>query len=138
MKTCTICKSQKEREEFPNNKTKPDGKSNTCKDCKKEYNKKYYSLTKDVHNPKRYARRTETRESLRDFLKEYKESRPCSDCGNFYPSFVMDFDHQSDKSFNIGNGVAANLQVLIAEIEKCELVCSNCHRIRTYGPQALR
>lgn len=138
MKTCTICKSQKELTEFSNNKTKPDGKNNMCKGCKKEYNRGYYSLTKDIHNPKRYSRRDKVREGLKDFIKEYKESRPCSDCGNFYPSFVMDFDHQRDKSFNIGGVVASSLQVLIAEIEKCELVCSNCHRIRTYGPQALK
>jgi len=44
----------------------------------------------------------------------------------------MDFDHLRDKKYNISNMVCSDYGVaLMEEIEKCELVCANCHRIRT-------
>ena len=56
------------------------------------------------------------------------------DCGIIYPSFVMDFDHvRGTKEFRIGASSAnPGIKRLKAEIEKCDLVCSNCHRIRTF------
>ena len=56
------------------------------------------------------------------------------DCGITYPYFVMDFDHvEGEKKFNIS--IAANklrsMKLILEELSKCELVCSNCHRIRT-------
>lgn len=69
------------------------------------------------------------------FLKKFKESKPCSDCGISYPYFVMQFDH-------IGVGKKANVaamasggyseKAMLEEISKCELVCANCHAIRTF------
>jgi hypothetical protein len=46
----------------------------------------------------------------------------------------MDFDHISDnKSFTISDGsVNQSIERLITEIKKCEVVCANCHRIRTH------
>ena|ERR1035437_1096164 len=60
---------------------------------------------------------------------------PCMDCGNRYPPECMDFDHRPDageKCFEIANKLH-NLRIgsLLAEISKCDVVCSNCHRIRT-------
>ena len=43
----------------------------------------------------------------------------------------MDFDHLRDKKFNISNSMGMPEAALLAEIAKCEVVCSNCHRIRT-------
>lgn len=60
---------------------------------------------------------------------------PCTDCGNEFHPVCMDFDHvKGEKKFNISK--AAQLPIttddLLDEIDKCELVCSNCHRLRTY------
>lgn len=56
----------------------------------------------------------------------------CHDCGyNEYPE-ALDFDHvRGDKEFNIGSGNTYTIERLLAEIEKCEVVCANCHRLRT-------
>lgn len=86
---------------------------------KNAYNKHrlYYSLT-----------------TARGWTKHYKETHPCKDCGNFYPAYVMDFDHLRDKINTINNLVRyGSLQMVQIEVEKCEIVCSNCHRIRTYN-----
>lgn len=60
------------------------------------------------------------------------KSRPCHDCGVIYPYYVMDFDHISDKRFVISAAVNKSTAVLEQEMSKCEVVCANCHRIRTY------
>jgi hypothetical protein len=58
---------------------------------------------------------------------------PCKDCGNSYPPCVMDFDHLSNKSFNISQKIWCSMEELTAEIAKCDVVCANCHRIRSFG-----
>ena len=67
----------------------------------------------------------------RAIVRELKQ-QPCADCGKTYPPEAMDFDHIGEKRLEISrllyvSGTAA----LLAEIAKCEVVCSNCHRIRT-------
>jgi hypothetical protein len=49
----------------------------------------------------------------------------------------MDFDHRpgEKKLFAMGSAgvqVRVSLEGLLAEIAKCDVVCANCHRIRTY------
>ncbi len=60
---------------------------------------------------------------------------PCMDCGKKYPHYVMDFDHinPEDKLTQVSKLVNLSWDRLRAEIDKCEVVCSNCHRIRTYN-----
>jgi len=71
---------------------------------------------------------------LRRWLEELK-SKPCTDCGHRFPPCCMDFDHRpgSRKCYCIGTMFAHHYgKVLIKrELRKCDLVCSNCHRIRT-------
>lgn len=74
----------------------------------------------------------------RQFVQAQK-NKPCMDCGVQYPHYVMDFDHRPDEVkvlnlSNIGNQWS-NLDRIQAEIDKCDLVCANCHRIRTYERQ---
>ena len=68
------------------------------------------------------------------YIQNYKETHPCTDCGDCFPYYVMDFDHLSDKSFAISSykNNTNSLERVREEIAKCELVCANCHRIRTY------
>ena len=53
------------------------------------------------------------------------------DCGQNDP-VVLEFDHLRDKRFNVGSGLPyRNWESILAEIQKCEVVCANCHRRRT-------
>lgn len=75
------------------------------------------------------------REEIRRIIAEAKNV-PCLDCRKRYPSYVMDFDHVTgDKCFNIGMAASRNtpLAALLEEIAKCDVVCANCHRERSYG-----
>jgi hypothetical protein len=62
------------------------------------------------------------------------KEKPCVDCGKSYPSYVMDFDHvRGDKLFGIGGTCGHKTHAkLLAEIDKCDVVCANCHRERTH------
>src|SRR6266849_670862 len=65
-------------------------------------------------------------------LAEHK-ARPCLDCGGRFHFSAMDFDHVSGtKLFNVGNSRSYSHFKILAEIAKCDVVCANCHRIRTY------
>ena len=64
------------------------------------------------------------------------KSMPCTDCGREFPPCAMDFDHVTGKkSLNIGQAFKCSKEKVIAEIAKCELVCANCHRVRTWVRQ---
>ena len=60
---------------------------------------------------------------------------PCTDCGQHYPPHVMEFDHRDARSKKarvsalIGR---ASVATILAEAAKCDVVCTNCHRVRTY------
>lgn len=57
---------------------------------------------------------------------------PCMDCGGRFPSVAMDFDHvRGTKVSNVSLLRAHAVETIREEIAKCDVVCSNCHRIRT-------
>jgi hypothetical protein len=63
-----------------------------------------------------------------DWLKD----QPCMDCGGKFPPCAMEFDHvRGEKKFQIGPGILRSIKSLLDEIDKCDIVCSNCHHIRT-------
>jgi len=80
-------------------------------------------------------RKKRTIRTLQAYVTELKTDKPCADCGKIYPPYVMDFDHvRGVKVRNIARIVkdGCSREMLDEEIAKCELVCSNCHRIRTH------
>lgn len=91
--------------------------------------RKYYYKNKK----KQIAKKQERRVVIQKLIAE-KKSVPCVDCGVSYPSFVMDFDHLKDKKFNIAGAPVKgySLKKILIEIAKCDVVCSNCHRLRTH------
>ena len=74
------------------------------------------------------------KEHLARYLKEVKEKNPCMDCKISYPYYMMDFDHvRGTKQANVAELInTLSKKRIDAEIAKCEIVCSNCHRIRTH------
>lgn len=93
-------------------------------------------LDKAKSNPdlKKYRlqKQLERQASNKALVNTYKQ-KPCMDCRQTFPPYVMDFDHvRGEKVGNISS-MCANRPVatILTEIEKCDLVCSNCHRIRT-------
>jgi hypothetical protein len=70
---------------------------------------------------------------VRAWVQHFKQSHPCTDCNKFFPYYVMDFDHVGPKRREISLMCSSqSLKTIQAEILHCELVCSNCHRTRTF------
>lgn len=60
------------------------------------------------------------------------KSAPCLDCGGEFPLECMDLDHvRGEKLFNLSKAGPRNHEAVLQEIAKCDVVCANCHRIRT-------
>lgn len=72
---------------------------------------------------------------MKQFVDTLK-NKPCADCNKKYPAYVMDFDHQGNKVKTIAQARLHGWSKvkILEEISKCELVCANCHRERTFGP----
>jgi hypothetical protein len=71
---------------------------------------------------------------LSKYIQELKSKTPCMDCKINYPYYVMDFDHvRGRKHKNVMELIPTlSKKKIDEEIAKCEIVCSNCHRIRTH------
>src|SRR5258708_4524801 len=92
--------------------------------------RRHYYANKEKYLEKNKKRR----QQMRDYVHDIKTLTPCTDCGISYPAYVMDFDHLGDKEETISRIVLRlSFKRLTAEIAKCEIVCSNCHRMRTFS-----
>lgn len=114
-----MCQQRKPVGEFYRHPSSADGLKPMCRGCYTEYNR-----------ARREARYAEFREWL-----WAKKSEPCADCGGTFHPAAMQFDHLPGKVklFEVATGVASRSRVsVLAEIAKCELVCANCHAIRTH------
>lgn len=132
MKKCGRCKQNKSNNDF--NK-KGSGLQPLCKECNKERSRAYYQRNKQEHIKRTAQNKTNQIKINKEYIRELKESTPCKDCGLFYPSCVMDFDHIKGKKMqNVSRMVLSgiSLTTIKKEISKCEIVCANCHRIRTH------
>lgn len=101
-----------------------------CKVCARERSRANYHKNKD-----NFIRQKKERDKLIDSLILERKDRPCMDCGIRYPPYVMDFDHRdpSDKDYGVCQMRRRHMGIdkIKREMDKCDVVCSNCHRIRT-------
>lgn len=133
MKTCSSCKLELPLESF--NKKK-DSLQPYCRPCDNKQARDYYASNRDHHKSVVLKRNKKYLAEARAWVRELKESNPCQDCGISYPWYVMDFDHVRGEKFDNVSKLLANAAAkskIQAEIDKCELVCSNCHRERTFS-----
>jgi hypothetical protein len=106
-------------------------------DARREYNREYqrrwYQQNRELHIRRVYVSTAKRRALLLQRINELKD-RPCADCGVRYPPFVMDFDHVAGQKIDDICGMRRRMMKwhkILAEMEKCEVVCANCHRMRT-------
>lgn len=133
MKKCTDCNEVKDFCEFSKNKTKKDGLNFRCKLCQRKYFKEYYKKNREKHLIRVSKQSNKTKAQVKEEVNKIKSS-PCVDCGLCFPPYVMDFDHvRGTKTHNVSRLLHWGSNAVFAEIAKCDLVCSNCHRIRTHN-----
>jgi len=104
-----------------------------CKTCNNEYHKAYYRKDKVNYKKKVLSRKLELRKIIRTFLIEYAKNG-CSEC-NEKDFRCLDFDHldPKKKKYEISQMVneGYSVQKVKAELKKCRIICSNCHRKHT-------
>ena len=130
LKWCYKCNKNRDIEQFSLNKSRKDGRSSQCRICHSKMRKKHY-----IKNRKKIIEQvSQYKKDLAQFIRDYKTNKPCCDCGNIYPYYVLDFHHKYDKKFSISQAFrAAGKKQLLEEMAKCDLLCANCHRIRTHS-----
>lgn len=129
MKVCGRCGVKKDFEHF--SRRRGNQYQSWCKPCFKSHQTALYQTPKE--RLRLLTSNKKIRMSRRAFVKQMKDV-PCTDCGHRYPADVMEFDHREPhlKSFGISGGIKHfNTDILAEEMAKCDVVCANCHRIRT-------
>lgn len=115
-RVCTICKCKKPatRTFFAPDKRRTKGLQSHCRLCGRAFKKKHS-------------------DEMRQKIARYKLSCGCNDCGYDSHHAALEFDHvKGSKRFCISNMTRCLWTKILSEIKKCEVVCSNCHKIRTW------
>jgi len=83
---------------------------------------------------KTVGRNRDSRNKISKFLQNYKQERVCADCKEDHPYWMLEFDHIRNKNFNLSQfrSFTTDLSRIIEEVEKCDVVCANCHKNRTH------
>lgn len=107
-KICEQCKQVKDSKldfYWSNGRTR-----SICKDCVK------------ANEKERYKARVQE-------IQEFKQTLGCKKCGETR-SYLLDFHHRDpkEKDFCISDFSRTPLSSLMKEIEKCDILCANCHR----------
>jgi len=131
-KKCINCKKTKLLSEYNNWKKSKDGLQPRCRECQRQYQRDLYKSS-----PKRRKQIREVdanrRINMRKKMIEILSDKQCMDCNN-NDWRVLEFDHVcGEKEFNVSDGMAKGYgwSRILEEIDKCEVVCANCHKIRT-------
>ena len=100
-----------------------------CRPCQKEYSAEHYKANRS----KIRAKQKERTDGLIKFLSDWKSARGCSECGYNAHPVALAFHHvdESKKSFSLSKVSRSRigLDKVKAEVEKCIILCANCHRI---------
>lgn len=128
LRRCGRCREWKPSEEFHASQT---GQFSYCRSCRNAYDRAYY---KERGRAARLMRTRAHRGRARAWMASLKEGIPCHDCGGVFPVWVMHWDHlpEFEKLDDISMMVGSRTRIAILdELKKCELVCGNCHVMRT-------
>lgn len=133
LKKCSKCLKMLDENEF-NWKFKYTRRSYHCRECSRKYIQNHYKNNLNYYINKALKRNSMIKERSYKFLGPYLLGHPCVDCGES-DILVLEFDHRDRKmkdgdiSHIIQRG--ATLKKLIAEVQKCDIRCANCHRRKT-------
>jgi hypothetical protein len=131
--TCYMCGQSKPEADFAFADLKTGRRQSHCRACQAAYRHAHYLANRDAYIQMEVARMSGYRDANRPLLLAYLLDHPCVDCGQRDP-VLLDFDHRdrSSKRSEVARLASTKpWQQVIAEIEKCDVRCANCHRRRT-------
>lgn len=127
-KFCCDCSENKIITEFSYKNKERGYRSNRCKPCHRVFRKQYYldNKEREVKNAQRNTKRR--RKELKDFVKSLKIK--CNRCSEDHIA-TLQFHHKNPGEKEGAVAMMAHKvvakDILIKEIEKCEILCANCH-----------
>ena len=132
-KICNHCGLEKDEEEFSWRFKSLGIRNKACKKCMYEFNKNYYQGD-DAHEKhlKQVKERTEAaRAAGKEYVYQYLLTHPCEHCGETDPR-VLEFHHRepSEKDMDVTHMLSGGYSIkrIQAELDKCQVLCANCHR----------
>lgn len=131
-KICSNCKTEKRIEFFNKKSNSKDGYSSKCKECNKEYLKNHYLSNKDEYK----KRNKLNRKKLKEWFHSFKSELKCIKCEEDR-WWVLEFHHrESDKKEGHVYSILMSYgkKKFKKEVEKCDLLCANCHKDVHYNP----
>lgn len=127
MKKCSKCENYKSLNEFNKHSGNKDNLQNLCRDCNNTLRRKWYKNNSE----KVYNYSLKRRFRNKDFVSDFKKDKCCSKCGESHPA-CLNFHHidESLKRYNISEmkRTTYSIKTIKIEIEKCIILCANCHR----------
>jgi hypothetical protein len=131
MRRCNRCGQEKPLTDFAWHRRDKGKRQHHCRTCQAAYRRAHYLRNRERYIARVQRRKQELRIERTQFLIDYFAEHPCTDCGEADP-VVLEFDHLRDKDFDVASKLLHYPWArILAEIEKCEVVCANCHRRRT-------
>lgn len=116
------CKTEKPEEDFPFRNKSKGIRNCVCKLCQREYKLKYYYKNKESH----YLRNAKTNKKLKEYALSKKDK--CIVCGEM-TKICLDWHHLRDKEDVIARICkSGSMKKLNLELDKCVVLCANCHR----------
>lgn len=132
MKVCCRCEKDLDINEYPFRNKEKNIRHSACKVCWKDIRKESYNKNKD--NTLKRNRRN--RKKARNWYNEYKTKLKCDNCEENHPA-CLDFHHTNvtDKKVEVSKLINTTISIesIIREIEKCIVLCANCHRKLHYN-----
>lgn len=128
---CGRCQTLKSTDEF--HRRRGNGWQAWCKACRREYDAEYHQRTRPI----RMAQKKRYKVELNDWYRSLKDGKSCVDCGGMFHYSAMEWDHRPGVT-KVG-GLSSIVKKtnsrrrVLEEISKCDLVCANCHAVRTYN-----
>jgi len=129
IKLCNVCFKDKPYKDFHPNKSCTFGVTGTCRECN-------YLRISQWYKDNRAKRQLSANQRNRDNKAKAVEylGGSCSDCFGVFPNCVYDFHHvDGTKEKNPSAALAGSFDKAVEELDKCVLLCANCHRIRHFG-----
>lgn len=129
-KICRVCKVEKTVTEYHPNKSCSLGVIGTCRDCCKHRLKQWHLDRREIRqktaNERNHSRKAKAVEVF---------GNKCHDCKQTYPQCVYQFHHldPTQKDVNPSYAMAGSEETMWKELQKCVMLCANCHMIRHHG-----
>lgn len=103
-----------------------------CRPCKQSYDRAYHAKRTPENKDRKLKLQKDRMHKARQFIWDYFSSHECVMCGETDP-IVLEFDHidQTTKSGNISEMLCSSIENIQEEINKCRVLCANCHRRHT-------